>query len=373
MFALLGFFLGLIIVAICIPLKIFQLGLSLKNTKTKLDVKKEKAKNSLIKGKLSQLGKRKKSDSADEENKPLLTGNKDIQKLKASRGNKKEQEKVIKKINLKTKMTDIIISQLRLLLSIWLPTGQFLIVTCLFGALIFLVVLAALIAACSFVVLLFNGSNDSGGLGGLGGSFLTGGNGSNGGISSDVGVKTGTKTEDAVRDMATWYIEHVDTYQNHFHNNGICCGTKGHEYYQSVKDDETKYRVQNGCGFYYCDLINDWVRDDCTGFAAAVASLASGEKVAISYSGAMIGSWDAENHGYRRLSYTELTDISNLQAGAIIVTQGHAEVVIDEQSTFGWGAIQSSYPSHRAVLLKSDGIKMSDDQRPYTTIYMYER
>ena len=361
MLALLGLILGLIIVAICIPIKIFQLGLSVKNTKTKLDVKKEKAKNSSIKGKLSQLGKRKNSDNADKEKKPLLTGNKDIQKLKVSQGNKKEQKKVIKKINLKTKMADLIIAQLRALLGILLPTGQSLIIAGLFSALIFLVALVALIAACSFVVMLFNGS------GGSGGSFFAGSNG------NDEGVKTSTQTGDAVRDMATWYIEHVDTYQSDFHHKDRCCGTTGHEYYESVKDDETKYKVQSGCGYYYCDLINDWVRDDCTGFAAAVATLASGEKVAISYSSAMLGSWDAEQHGYKKFSHTELTDVSELQAGAIIVTDGHAEVIVDAQSTFGWGGIQSSYPKSKAVLLKSDGIKIGDDKRAYTTIYMYER
>ena len=165
MLALLGFFLGLIIVAICIPLKIFQLGLSVKNTKTKLDVKKEKAKNSSIKSKLSQLSKRKKSDNTDKEGKRLFTENKDIRKLKASQGNKKEQKKIIKKINLKTKMTDIAIAQLRVLLGILLPTGQSLIVVGLFSALIFLVVLIALIAACSFVVMLFNGSGSGSGSG----------------------------------------------------------------------------------------------------------------------------------------------------------------------------------------------------------------
>lgn len=370
MLALLGFILGLIIVAICIPLEIFQLGLSVKNTKTKIDVKKEKAKNSSIKGKLSQLGKRKKSNDADKEKKPLLTGNKDIQKLKASRGNKKEQKKVIKKINLKTKMADLIIAQLRALLGILLPTGQSLIIAGLFSALIFLVVLVALIAACSFIVVLFNGSGNGSGL--MFGS---------GGADDDNTVNIqGQGTGNALVDMSNWYIQHVDTYQSDLHHKGKCCGTTGHNYYESVKNDPTKYKVDSssGCGLYYCELVNDWVRDDCSGFAAAVATLASGEKVAISYTGAMITQWDAEKHGYKKYSYTDIKNLSDIPAGTIAVCRakdnGHAEVIVDAANgqTFGWGSIKASYPTSQKLKITENGIMIGTDSRPYKTFYIYK-
>lgn len=329
MLALLGFILGLIIVAICIPIKIFQLGLSVKNTKAKLDVKKEKAKNSSIKGKLSQLGKRKNSDNADKEKKPLLTGNKDIQKLKASRGNKKEQKKVIKKINLKTKMVDLIIAQLRALLGILLPTGQSLIIAGLFSALIFLVVLVALIAACSFIVMLFEGSGGSG---------------------VSVGMSTGSSVEDnadtnvvgtSLESMAKWYIANVKTYQQN--SSGKGSGSR------------------QG---YSCDLLGGkTVYDDCTGFSAAYASLVSGKNVTA------YGSKDLYNGGqsyidagWKRYTIAEIGGVSGLKYGDILVCNSeadskckghHAEIFISVNSSFGWGKIQGSIPSSTSTFVDS--------------------
>ena len=215
---------------------------------------------------------------------------------------------------------------------------------------------------------------DSGG-GDSGGGDSGGGDsgGDNPADSSDF-VATGN----ALVDMSNWYLTHVATYWAEYERGGYKATTQAENYYNSVKGDKSKYYVSNlgtatepfYVGMYYCELTGTWVRDDCTGFAAALATLASGEKVQVSSSRNMINSWDATNHGYTKYSYTQV-DVSTLPPGTILVCNGHAEVVVDSSGkTFGWGYVHNSYPQSKTITKTSDGIRIGKDSRNYITVYI---
>lgn len=186
MLALLGFFLGLVLVAISIPIKMIQLNTSLRNKRTKLALKKEKIrKNVNIK---DRLNKQSRGSFKNLENKTKnklksatkLGDNKDIDKLKANRGNKKKQKKIEKKLNLKMKMRDLVILQLKALATFLSTIGRALIISGIASALVFSIVIVAFAGACSVAVVLAEGnktgntsSSSQGGIDNGGGSYDT--------------------------------------------------------------------------------------------------------------------------------------------------------------------------------------------------------
>ena len=358
MLALLGFFLGLVLVAISIPIKMIQLNTSLRNKRTKLALKKEKIKKNInIK---DRLNKQSRGSSKNLENKSKnklksatkIGDNKNIDKLKANRGNKKKQKKIEKKLNLKMKMRDLVILQLKALATFLSTTGRALIISGIASALVFMIVVVAFAGACSVAVMVTDGTNHSG-------VVSTGGGGDN--PSSDVPQPT-QPTGDALQDMANWYIANVNTYQ------------------QSTSGEGTGSRKG-----YTCDLLGgSTVYDDCTGFSAAYASLVSGKNVTA------YGSKDLYNGGqsyidagWKRYTISEIGGVSGLVSGDILVCSSeadskckghHAEIFISSNSSFGWGKIQSSYPSSTATFVDSATYSGYIDQgtyHRYGVVYRY--
>lgn len=193
MLALLGFFLGLVLVAISIPIKMIQLNTSLRNKRTKLALKKEKIKKNVnIK---DRLNKQSRGSSKNLENKSKnklksatkLGDNKDIDKLKANRGNKKKQKKIEKKLNLKMKMRDLVILQLKALANFLSTIGRTLIISGIASALVFMIVIVAFAGACSVAIVLTEG-NKTGYTSGSpqGGGSDNGGGGYDTPVSADV-------------------------------------------------------------------------------------------------------------------------------------------------------------------------------------------
>lgn len=203
------------------------------------------------------------------------------------------------------------------------------------------------------------------------GSFSFTGNTTTDTSSSTTNVATSGDVMASLDAMAKWYVSHVDTYQNAYHDDGKCAGTDADSYYNANSGNTDKCKVGNGGLLYFCDLTNTWVRDDCTGFAAAYASLVSGEEVAMSGSSYMLDSWDAINHGWSKIDISSLSSIDDIKEGDILICSGHAEVFISQSQSFGWGAIQSEYPRTKTWSFDSGHVNLQYDSRNYTTLYRY--
>ena len=127
------------------------------------------------------------------------------------------------------------------------------------------------------------------------------------------------------------------------------------------------------------------VRADCTGFAIAYMSYVSGKDIPISYSGEMIdpnGAWAQSVLQYGWKGYSsdavgtlQTGDILVSHAGSLYSTKGrHAEIYIDEASTFGWGSVKTQYPTPNAIQSTSSGghVHFMDSTHDYITVYRYE-
>lgn len=158
--------------------------------------------------------------------------------------------------------------------------------------------------------------------------------------------------------ISMWYVNHIPTYSNDYHHNGKPATKSADNYYAKVKNDNEKSHIDpnSSCRLYYCDLTDTFVRDDCTGFAAAFASYVSGKTVTTSCSSSMLNSWDATNKGWTKYSRSSAEP---LQTGDICVKSGHAEVYIDKSHTFGWGGVHNSYPTSNTL------------NSAYVTVYRY--
>ena len=142
--------------------------------------------------------------------------------------------------------------------------------------------------------------------------------------------------------MANWYLANVTTYQA----GPIVNGNKTRKNYS-------------------CPLMSykPSVGDDCSAFAAAYASLVSGVKVD-DYGSA---TWIKPNApsllsaGWTPLYTNDIGGISGLQPGDILVcnpnstyaqSKGHhCEVYIASGQSFGWGKVQTKYPSNTTTLV----------------------
>ena len=127
------------------------------------------------------------------------------------------------------------------------------------------------------------------------------------------------------------------------------------------------------------------VRADCSGFAVAYMSYVSGADIPISNSAGMIdpnGQWAQSVSQYGWKAYSSDTvgtlqtgDILIAHAGSLYSTKGrHAEIYIDESSTFGWGSVKSQYPTSKSIQTTNSGghVHFMDSTHDYITIYRYE-
>ena len=208
------------------------------------------------------------------------------------------------------------------------------------------------------------------------GSFSFAGNTTTDTSSSTANVATSGDVRASLDAMAKWYIAHVDSYQNDYHHkdshgNPKCAGSEADAYYNANKGNSDKCKTGDGGLLYLCDLTNTWVRDDCTGLAAAYATLVSGEEVVKARSTDMLTSWDATNHGWTKIDISTLSSIDDIKEGDILVCDGHAEVFISASQCFGWGGIRSEYPLSKTWSFESGHVKLQYDSRNYTTLYRY--
>ncbi len=127
------------------------------------------------------------------------------------------------------------------------------------------------------------------------------------------------------------------------------------------------------------------VRADCSGFAVAYMSYVSGTDVPISHSGEMVdpnGSWaqSVSQLGWKAYSSDtvgtlQTGDILISHAGSLYSTKGrHAEIYVDESSTFGWGSVKTQYPTSKVLQTSNFGghVHFMDSTHDYITIYRYE-
>lgn len=168
-----------------------------------------------------------------------------------------------------------------------------------------------------------------------------------------------------LEELGKWYIENVPTYQT---NTGAC-GT-------SPVSGTRKY--------YENPYTNRKYGDDCTEFTAAYMDYVCGSSIQESYSGGMIdpnGSWakSIEACGWKGYFSDE---IDSLQPGDVLISHGgmfysgygeHGEIYIDENSSFGWGAIQCNYPTPNSITKSISGghTHYLDAGHDYITIYRY--
>ncbi len=161
-----------------------------------------------------------------------------------------------------------------------------------------------------------------------------------------------------LEEVGTWYIANVSTYQN---------GNSGsRKYYQTPFGSRS-------------------FGDDCTEFVAAYMSYMCGSDVPESYSGDMVypdGSWaqSVASCGWKAYSSDEIDslqtgDVLIAHAGALYSTKGHhGEIYINENQTFGWGSVKSSYPTSNSIQKVESGghVHYKDSTHDYVTIYRYE-
>lgn len=177
--------------------------------------------------------------------------------------------------------------------------------------------------------------------------------------------------EKKLNEVANWYIGNVSTYQR------SPAGQKG--------TDERKY--------YKTPFGNKLRGDDCTEFAGLYMSYVCGTELDESYSGEMVnpyGDWakNAEKSGWKAYSTADVEELKTgdvlvaykdasykTNTGVITSSKGkHAEVYLNEGETFGWGSVQSVYPSKRNIeKIEVNGqIHYQDSNHDYITIYRYE-
>lgn len=186
-------------------------------------------------------------------------------------------------------------------------------------------------------------------------------------LSTSSGITCGAASGDVVKqleDVGRWYIENVNTYQDRTSGKG-----SGHRKYYSTPFGTREFG------------------DDCTEFVAAYMSYVCGSDISESYSGDMVdpnGSWASEvaNCNWKAYSSDEVGgtllpgDVLISHKGALYSKKGeHAEVYINESSTFGWGSIKKQYPTNNSIetSIDKDGhTHFKDRGHDYITVYRYE-
>ena len=357
MLGILAFLLGICLVILSIPVKTIQLAATATKLKLKKDSIKEKHKSSKL--------------------------TKGVNKLKAKFGignnNKnKKKNKVLETIKLKA--VELIALALKGLSSVLFMTGQSLMMTGIIGSLILLLVIVALIAACASVVIFIENSDLS----------------VQDTISSSDDAQTAYNLSIPVQLMSEWYVNHVAT------NKGVYIdGTQSEAaktYYNSVKNDVSKfYRQQvtdiEYSNYYYCDLIDAYVKDDDYGYMCALASFICGRKITIDTIGNAIEpqdkyliyrDWDIKNFGFRQYTFEELGSAENLITGDFLVnSDGDIRVFVDTAHIFDWKYTHKFYPLKATTTFYDTGYLITytnettepvtiEKLKPFDIVYRYE-
>lgn len=357
---MIGILIGIVLFIITIPIKTTKLAITtskgLRNISERVNsIKRRKQEESEV------------LESGDEQTKKDLEQQKSEEKKTRIIEKSKRFGKKAGKLAIKTAIKAL---KLLVLFLQWLGTLFF--AFGLIGGLLMILIWYIVLSGVVYVAVLMD-SNSSG-------SFSFAGNTPNttetGGANASGNVATSGDVKASLDAMANWYITHVDTYQNDYHhpdshNNPKCAGSEADAYYSANKDNSDKCKAKDGGLLYLCDLTNTWVRDDCTGFAAAYATLVSGEEIAKSDSSSMLSSWDATNHGWTKIDISTLSSIDDVKEGDILVCNGHAEIFISTSQCFGWGGIRSEHPLSKTWSFSSGHVNLQWDKRNYTTLYRY--
>ena len=115
-------------------------------------------------------------------------------------------------------------------------------------------------------------------------------------------------------------------------------------------------------GYYYNDIVKTKVQDDCSSFVSAVIYLFVNNNKEIpankkytsmphytSYSLRTNASVKAEleSKGFKCYDNEELkTELRELQLGDILIREGHVEIYLGENWSFGWGQVHNSYENN---------------------------
>ena len=112
--------------------------------------------------------------------------------------------------------------------------------------------------------------------------------------------------------------------------------------------------------FITCSQLGMDVRADCSGFASAVIKLNTG-----SYPNSCLSSRMFLNNtgvhdnlrkcGFEIIRSEDLGDF-DLQAGDLLVADGHVQFYLSGNTSFGWGSKKDSYPSNYSAFKGSDGL-----------------
>lgn len=352
---MIGILIGIVLFIITIPIKTTKLAITtskgLRNISERVNnIKRRKQEESEV------------LKSGDEQAKKDLEQQKSEEKENKIAEKGKRFGKKAGKLAIKTAMKAL---KLLVLFLQWLGTLFF--AFGLIGGLLMILVWYVVLSGVVYVAVLMDSDSS--------GSFSFAGNTPNttetGGTNSSDNVATNGDVKASLDAMAKWYIAHIDTYQKDYHHKGKCAGSDADTYYNANKDNSDKCEAKDGGLLYFCDLTNTWVRDDCSGFAAAYASLVSGEEVAKSSSSAMLTSWDATNHGWTKIDISSLSSIDDVKDGDILVCNGHVEIFVSASQHFGWGGIQSEYPLSKTWSFEGDYVKIQYGKKNYTTLYRY--
>jgi len=282
---------------------------------------------------------------------------------KAAKFGKKTVELTIKAIKLAIRALQLLINIIHSVVAFLLSLG-------VVGIVILVIIVVALIGAVAGALLSISsvpgggftvgagadglGVPILGGVGGITGQYNPGG--VNGGIigglpgqpqdpSNPGGVTVivpgdTTALYNACKQMADWYLANVTTYSA----------------------PSTKY--------YNCPLLNKKVGDSCAYFASSYACLVSDVNIMQGSS----GQWYKTDTptvtalkaaGWVRYTMTEIGGVAGLKPGDILVSPkgakngidplitsgyGHCEVYLGEGQSFGWGRVQSKFPSSTTKL-----------------------
>lgn len=171
--------------------------------------------------------------------------------------------------------------------------------------------------------------------------------------------------------MANWYVDHIYTYQKTEYPEKASA---------NALSNNMGYTISGVCGYYDCPLIENSVRDDCSGFACAYASLVAGTYISATDTATMAAGYSGfTDNGFVKLS-TEDINVADLQIGDILIfsgksngkAYGHAEVFVDTNKSFGWGAVHNSYPSSsNAWIDAEDHTQILHGTKSYTVVYRY--
>lgn len=209
------------------------------------------------------------------------------------------------------------------------------------GIVILVVIILFVLGAVAAAVLFANNSFAGTGVVGGGGGTSGGYNPLPGPSGSVVTPGDTTALYNACKTMGEWYIANVPTYQGNA--NG---GANGY--------------VQ----WYDCNIMpfgTMKVGDECGRFAAAYASYVSGQAIVNEGSLKTIynGSAAWTNAGWKYYTMDEIGGVAGLLPGDVMMCAdktdpcsrgGHAEVYLGTNQTFGWGQIQSKFPSNTSTL-----------------------